>query len=251
MVLPANFSARDLGDLDISGDLIQDHRAAFEKTLSILAHTAVLSLGGGHDWAYPDGMAFINWAKEHLAPTTKNPVKPLIVNFDAHLDLRPIPNGAVHSGNPFRKLILETPLPFDLLEVGIQDHCNAKAHMKFAQDHAVSVLKLEDCTKLEFLDCLQAFLPESSQTQGKTRSKPKRPCFISVDIDSLSQVFAPGASASYPTGLKISFLLWAIKILKSQFAVKIAGIYEVSPPYDIEGITAKSAALVAYEILKD
>jgi formiminoglutamase len=264
MVLPSNFSAQDLGDLPLSGNLKKDHALASTRALSALREGKLLSFGGGHDWAYPDGMAFLNWAAENRnkKSLTPNPaiddqnLKPLIINFDAHLDLRPSPTGVVHSGHPFRKLIQESPIPFDFLEVGIQDHCNARAHLDFAEENGVEILTLKECTKLGFLDRIQAYLPRGTSPakgaagQKKTTQTFLRPCYLSVDIDALSQVFAPGASASYPTGLKISFVLWAISILKKHFDLRSLGIYEVSPPLDIGNITSKSAALIAYEALK-
>ena len=55
----------------------------------------MLTLGGGHDYASVDGAGFLNWC-QGLHPQ----IRPLILNFDAHLDVRPWTNG-LNSGTSF------------------------------------------------------------------------------------------------------------------------------------------------------
>ncbi len=58
-----------------------------------------ISLGGGHDYGYGDGAGFI---EGHLIAGQR---RPLILNFDAHLDVRPIDRGFT-SGTPFFRIRL-------------------------------------------------------------------------------------------------------------------------------------------------
>lgn len=77
------------------------------------SHGRILSFGGGHDYGYPDGAAFLESCR-----TTANNRKPLVINFDAHLDVRSSEKG-LSSGTPFYRLMEKYGDSFDLIELGI------------------------------------------------------------------------------------------------------------------------------------
>ena len=57
-----NFS--DLGDLKVDDDLAKRHEAAKENISNILQkNSKFISLGGGHDYGYPDAAAFVQHYK--------------------------------------------------------------------------------------------------------------------------------------------------------------------------------------------
>jgi len=235
----------DCGDLNISAlsastdsrSLELRHEAAREQALRVFnAGGRLISLGGGHDYGFSDGAAFLQtFSSTHL--------RPLVINIDAHLDVRPA-SGPHHSGTPFRRL-LESEFEFDLLQIGIQQQCNAQSHLNYCLERGVHVLHMEDilsnpagerATLIEF-------------TEPHLRRFPNRPTFLSLDIDGFSSSFAPGASQSWPTGITVAGFLPFLNHLLRSVDVRSVGIYEVSPPLDVADQTSKLAAVIVHNIL--
>ncbi len=77
----------------------------------------------------------------------------------------------------------------------------------------------------------------------------KRPTFLSIDMDVFSNAFAPGCSQAFATGLTPFDFMPVLKVLLKRLDIKIMGIYEVSPPLDMDDRTSKLAAQIAYEYI--
>lgn len=189
-----------------------------------------LSLGGGHDYGYADGAGFLR-AANHTE-------KPVVVNFDAHLDVRPTTNG-YNSGTPFFRLLTEFPGEFDFFEVGIQAQCNSQHHLNWAKSKGAQVISLPEIEKLGLLNSLKN---KMSHLQG-------RPLWFSLDIDALTSNEAPGCSQSWTTGLKATDVLNTMSWFKKYFQWRSFSIYEVSPSLDQDNRTSKLAALFAHHYL--
>ena len=220
----------DLGDLNTSPQGLYD-RHAQARAVAKDAHTAghfAVSLGGGHDYGFPDSAGFIDAYRGQ---------NPLVLNFDAHLDVRALDKG-FHSGTPFRRLLEEHKGAFEFWELGLQSHCNAKSHRDWAEAQGAKLVDLED-------------LLQAKPSHLFPKAEPSRPCFLSLDMDVFSNKEAPGCSASYATGLLIeTFQPW-IRFLAQNFALKGLGFYEVSPALDIDNRTSKLAALILYQTLRE
>lgn len=232
LLTPKKIGVQDMGDLDSSGSLESKHQEAQDRVTLALENSHVLTLGGGHDFAYPDGSAFLNTFKE----------RPLIINFDAHLDVRPTVNGQSTSGTPFFRL-LEEFSDFDFLEIGIQSQCNSSEHYEWALKKGAKVLSYEELlvSGTSFLQKMLEFL--------EPYLLKKRPTYVSIDMDCMSSAFAPGCSQVFATGFSPLDIIPALKVLFTRLDVRILGIYEVSPPYDSDNRTSKLAAQLAYEFL--
>ncbi len=219
-------SIKDLGN--ISAETISDRHTFAQETVSkILAKNVnLITLGGGHDYGYPDGAAFL-----------KNSVNPLIINFDAHLDVRPYTN-VPHSGTPFSRLL--TDFKFDFAEVGIQSHCNSKEHLNWAKRHGAKVLTWDE---IMFSDDDMAV---SILRFLEPMTSIRRDVFISVDIDGFSSNYAMGCSAPNPLGFDPTNFFKIFKVLCKQLNVKLVGIYETSPPLDFSFLTSKLAAQIIH-----
>ena len=76
-----------------------------------------------------------------------------------------------------------------------------------------------------------------------------RPTFLSVDIDAFSSAYAPGCSQSWSTGLIPNDFMNLLKILKKRLEVRALGVYEVSPPLDIDDRTSKLAAQILHSFI--
>jgi len=236
---PSAFSQKTLGVADIGNlnreglSLLQMHQQALLVAKEIYAgKKRLLSLGGGHDFGYADGAAFVESYSD-----SRNKLKPLIFNFDAHLDVRPF-DGVPHSGTPFFRLLTDYPGQFDLVEVGIQAQCNSRNHLRWAEEQGAQIVSLEEIEHKGLLAAVSPWL-ESNQ----------RPCFLSVDIDSFQSSEAPGCSQSWTTGLKTNQFLELLSKLPHHFDLRGMGIYEVSPPLDFDNRTSKLAALLLHHFI--
>src|SRR4029077_9071477 len=64
------------------------------------------------------------------------------VNVDAHLDVRPLRDGLITSGTPFRRLAERWGERYALTETGVQPQHNARAHREWAAARSFAVLSL-------------------------------------------------------------------------------------------------------------
>lgn len=231
----------DAGDLSLTGQtLAERHQMAADAAQATLeAGANWIALGGGHDYGFADASGFCRWAQN--SSRAGSGARPLIINFDAHLDVRPIDRG-LSSGTPFFRMLEAYP-GCDFAEIGIQGHCNSRAHLDWVRAKGARVLTQEELQASG--ECLQT---------GVTRLledwllKP-RPVFISVDIDGFSSAVAPGCSQSWATGFAASEFFSCLSFLSMRLDVRALGIYEVSPPLDQDNRTAKLAAQIIHRVI--
>ncbi len=227
-----------------AGDLLKPLHSLIERheQASHIAHWASekqipwISLGGGHDYGFADGDGFLRWACKEQTDFNN---KPLIINFDAHLDVRPMINSQANSGTPFRRLLEKYPNQFDFLQVGIQPQCNSKHHVDWAKSQGAEILWLEQIEKQSLLSIIKNHLSKNIN----------RPLWVSLDIDAIISSEAPGCSQSWGQGLKSQELIQTLKWLFENFQWKSFSIYEVSPTLDTDNRTSKLAALFMHYFL--
>jgi formiminoglutamase len=218
------------------GDLVNKDRALSERhdkgreTVRTLAtmQRRWLSFGGGHDYGYCDSAGFLDIHKNDA----------VIINFDAHLDVRPTDKG-FNSGTPFYRVLSEFSKQVEFAEIGIQNQCNSQTHISWAQNKGATIVTLDTVNSEGLLHTVKNFM------QGKTSKK----IFLSVDIDAFTSCEAPGCSQSWTTGLHIQDFIKTLQWLTMNFDVRGLGIYEVSPPLDQDNRTSKLAALIAHNFI--
>ncbi len=234
-------SLRDFGNLSVKNPLKVRHDLALERARTATkAHHSWMSFGGGHDYGYSDAAGFLEGTAQGVVSDLKQKSKPVILNFDAHLDVRPNVAGD-NSGTPFYRLLSREDLNFHFFEIGIQDQCNSPAHRKWALERGAKILDLALIRRKG----LKASLEESlSQIERQS------PLFLSLDMDCFSSIYAPGCSQSWSTGLQVEEFLETFEWLSREFYFQGLGIYEVSPPLDLQHQTSKLAALIAYHFLR-
>ena len=228
-----NFELYDLGDLDPNqGELRERHEKVIEMaTKAYQRDFRWIALGGGHDYAYADVAAFISSCED----------RPLIINFDAHLDVRSTEKG-INSGTPFYR-ILEEFKEIDFIQIGIQAQCNSLEHRKYCQERNVQIINYDDL-RLSGESLSNFCIKRLSHLFSK-----RRKCFFSVDIDGFSNAYAPGCSQSFSTGLHPDEFFQLTSILNRRLDVRGLGIYECSPPLDLDDRTSKLAALILHKFV--
>lgn len=164
----------------------------------------------------------------------------MVLNFDAHLDVRPTDKG-FHSGTPFRRLLTEFSGRFDFVEIGLQPQCNSRSHRDWALTQKAELWWAADLMDpAVFTRRLKDYLD----------ARPGAPIFLSFDIDVVTSASAPGCSQSWDTGLPSEHLFTAIDLARAHGGLRMMGIYEVSPPLDVDDRTSKLAALLAFHFAR-
>ncbi|WP_413574646.1 formimidoylglutamase [Bdellovibrio sp. HCB290] len=220
----------DLGDLVNKEKSLEERHAKGRELVSSLVkmNKHWISYGGGHDYGYCDSTAFAENHKDNA----------VVINFDAHMDVRPTDKG-FNSGTPFHRLLQEFSGHVDFAEVGIQNQCNSQAHIAWAKSKGAEIITLDQINEKGLLNSLKTYL------HGKERKK----IFLSVDIDAFTSNEAPGCSQSWTTGLFTKDFLECLHWMIQNFDVRGMGIYEVSPPLDSDKRTSKLAALISHNFI--
>lgn len=239
------FPFYDLGDIEPMESIETTHEGISEliKKIHTFGHTPLL-IGGGHDLAFPESQGLVKaFPGRQLT----------VVNIDAHLDVRPVKE-KITSGSPYF-LLAETPEYkaglVNVIEFGIQKHCNARSLYNYAIDRKFQIVELgkirqniqkNQTVEKQFLKLLQQTAPKK-----KAKAKPKAGnTQVSLDIDSVTWAYAPGCSAPQVSGFSPEEALQMSFTAGQQSRVSSFGIYELSPPLDPDG---RTAALVAHCVL--
>lgn len=239
--LPAHGIAAlcDAGNIDCNdGDLEQAQQRLANLIADIKAQGIFpLVLGGGHEVAYGTFLGITRYLGKAMAQR-----RLLIINFDAHFDLREGDHST--SGTPFRQIAQWcdwADVEFHYLCYGISQLGNTPALFQRAEQLHVDYMTDSEMANSD-INQLNARL--------KQRLEKIDDIYLSIDLDVLPGEKAPGVSAPAAHGLaleKIEFLLATIKASGKLIAADIA---ECNPVYDRDGLTAKVAARLAYQILQ-
>jgi formiminoglutamase len=215
---------RDLGDLAISGDVEADQRLLGETLRRYIQEGSfVVVLGGGHETSYGHFLGFVN-AGRHVE----------IVNWDAHADVREPVGGKAHSGSPFRQALEDSSGACRKYSVaGLQPYAVATAHLEYVQQHG-RVIWRDDVSVATLVDLYQT----------------ETPVMVSFDLDAVSQAEAPGVSAPNSGGLPSELWLSAAFEAGRSRSVASADVVELNPRVDVEGQTARLAALTVWWLLR-
>jgi len=210
----------DLGDVEVTGDVEADQARLGERASELLAAGVVpIILGGGHETAFGH---FLGYA------AAGQPVRAL--NWDAHADVRPLRDGAAHSGSPFRQM-LDHPsgLCAGYTVAGLLPWRVAAAHAA-VPDRVVWAPDL-DAARAE---------AEVAALDG--------PAFATFDLDAVDA--APGVSAPGVGGLAVAVWLAAAEACGRSPHVRSVDVVELNPLRDRDGRTAVLAALTVWHVLR-
>ncbi len=163
-----------------------------------------------------------------------------VLHFDAHTDCYPLrSNDHFDNATPFTHAANEGILDVaNSIHVGTRAPVDALASIKFTEQIGYRVLPWYK----------MAGKPVS-EIAGKIRASLEgRPVYLCFDMDFFDPAAAPGVATPTPGG-PMSFE--GLEILKAMKGLDIIAcdINTVSPPYDVNGMTAQLAATVALECL--
>lgn len=229
----------DAGNISMDANTVeqaQDELSyAVEKILSLNMFPIVL--GGGHEIAFGhyNGL-FRHHNQKHSDP------KIGIINFDAHFDIRPYPNGS-SSGTMFRQIAdhhLKNNLTYLYFALGIQKRGNTVELFKTANTLGIDHILAKDILDSDIwsiFERLDQFIQNSDHI------------YITICADVFSSGFAPGVSAAQPLGLEPEKVIKILKyIIKSKKVISF-DIAEVSPRFDQDYITARLASTLIFSVI--
>ena len=224
---PVTVPVFDFGDIKIGKTLEETHDRLSEVIHSLVSAKIIpIVLGGGHDIAYPNFVGFSK-GKQTVG----------VINIDTHLDYRKaIPKR--NSGTSFRQMLDQHQSPLNamnLVEIGIQSFANSADHYSELIERGATVFSLRDVRTEGIAKTLDlAYELATSSTDS---------LYISFDLDAVNSADAPGVSASLPTGLTAEEFLTVALFAGKRRKTKLIDIVELNPKYDVDGRTAKLAAI--------
>lgn len=216
---------RDLGDVTVTGEVEDDQeRLAVALGPHLAAGAFAVVLGGGHETAFGH---FLGQVEAGFAPR--------ILSWDAHPDVRPLREGRAHSGSPFRQALLHPSGGCRGYRVaGLQPHATAREHLAFVEEHGGG---WRWGTEVD------------SAAVAEEYGRLDAPSLVSLDLDAVDGAHAPGVSAPAAHGLSPAVWLEAAGAAGRTPAVRSVDVVELNPRHDVDGRTARLAALTVWRVL--
>ncbi|WP_028745771.1 agmatinase [Rhizobium mesoamericanum] len=221
----------DVGDLSVNPIDLIDGLSRIEKGMTeiVTAGAIPLSVGGDHLTTLPVLRAL----------ATGGPIG--LIHFDAHSDTNDCyfgDNPYTH-GTPFRRAIEEGLLdPGRIVQIGIRGSIYDAGEHDWAKQQGVRIIYMEEFVSRGAEDVMR----EAREIVGGL------PTYVTFDIDSIDPSMAPGTGTPETGGFTTREAQQMIRLLAG---VRIVGadVVEVSPPFDLGGMTALAGATMMFELL--
>ena len=157
------------------------------------------------------------------------------INFDAHADVKDKP-GVISSGTAFGKLLREGYLQGDrLTKIGLHSNLNARKDIDFLHQQQAHIVPLAHVQK----DGMEEYA-----SRALSRATSAGPAFVSFDIGSCAEAFAPAVSAPNSEGFTPRQAVEAAFLAGQKEAVRLFEVVEQNPHYDRDNQTARLAATI-------
>lgn len=230
----------DAGDVVCEGDALEQAQAALgERVCQILDTGArLVVLGGGHEIAWGDFQGLHHHLQKRDDPGQS---AVLIVNLDAHFDLRTSRPG--NSGTPFDQILehcRRTQQATTYSVFGISRLGNTAGLFQHAKDLGVFYVEDTDMQERhlnERLADLDTLIAQADHI------------YLTIDIDCLPAAVAPGVSAPAAFGIPLTVVEAFVRRIKASGKLRLADMAEMNPEYDIDNHTARLAARLAWILL--
>ncbi len=221
----------DVGDLPVNPIDLMDGLKRIEDGMAAIIATGALplSVGGDHLTTLP----------VLRAVAAKRPVG--LIHFDAHSDT----NDSYFGGNrythgtPFRRALEEGLLdPKRIVQIGIRGSIYEPGEHDWARQQGIRIIYMEEFTERG---------PASVMAEARSIAGTG-PTYVSFDIDSIDPSMAPGTGTPEIGGFSTRE---SQALVRGLDGVDIVGadVVEVSPPFDLAGMTALAGATIMFELL--
>lgn len=226
----------DAGNIVCDNSDLESAQEALGEAVALLLTLKItpIVIGGGHELAYGHYLGISKHINEQRLD---------IVNFDAHLDMRPLPdNQQGNSGTPFLQIAnaqKKQNLLFNYHCLGVQPTGNTTSLLQTATQHDVNLL---------FADAIHHH-PDELTNFLQPVLETAQHLYLTLCLDVFASPYAPGVSAPQIYGLTPAQLTPAIRQLAKCGKVISYDVAELSPPLDQGDRTAKLAAHFVFEII--
>lgn len=221
----------DIGDASINPIDLMDSMGRIEKFFTAIheAGAVPLSAGGDHLMTLPIMRGIVK----------NGPVG--MVHFDAHSDTwdRYFEESKYTHGTPFRRAVEEGLLdPRRTVQIGLRGSMYNTTEMDWAESQGFRLIYIEEYNELG----VDAVIAEARRVVGDGET------YISFDVDGLDPVYAPGTGTPEIGGFSTYD---AQKMIRGLEGLNLIGgdVVEVSPPFDVENMTALVGATMMFEIM--
>lgn len=220
----------DMGDVGFNdvGDIIL-HPSSVEENLSRISSVInyfhenkkiIISIGGEHTIS---AGVIKGLQKEGLC----------VISFDAHLDLRDEYMGYKYDHACVMRRISEYGVK--ILEIG--SRAISREELEYARRNGIAFFTPQQIRLLGVKEVARKIINSTQECKS---------LYISIDMDGLDPAYAPGVATPEPEGLDPTTLLDIINLIVDKRVVGF-DIVEISPPYDISGITSVLGAKIIME----
>ena len=165
-----------------------------------------------------------------------------MIHFDAHTDLFASYFGGYRytHGTPFRRAIEEGLLdPLRCIQIGIRGTAYDFEDVDWGREHGVRIVARGGIVRPRARDDV---MDEALAVVGSD------PVYVSFDIDFLDPSCAPGTGTPEIGGPRTETAQRMVRRL-SGLDIRAADLVEVSPPFDVGGLTVWAGASMAFELL--
>ncbi len=235
----------DAGDVRCEGDALEQAQEALGERVGRILDTGarLVVLGGGHEIAWGSFQGLHGHLLRQAAREgAGRPAPILIVNLDAHFDLRT--SRPASSGTPFDQILAhcrERGQPIAYAVFGISRLGNTAGLFRHARD--LGVFHVEDVDMQErHLEARLADLDRLMAQAGHV--------YLTIDLDCLPAAVAPGVSAPAAFGIPLAMVEAMVRHVKASGKLRLADLAEMNPAHDIDGHTARVAARLAWTLLE-
>ncbi len=232
----------DCGDVVCEGDKLESAQQELADKVHCLLtqRVAPVILGGGHEIAWGSFLGLKQWLT-HQEATTNTARRLLILNLDAHLDLRSSRPGS--SGTPFDQIAedcLQDKRQLKYACWGVSMLSNTAALFERAETIQADVIldhQLQERHLYLALARLDRLLAQADDV------------YLTIDTDVLPANVMPGVSAPAAFGVPLSVVEALALRVKQSGKMRLADIAEFNPDYDIDQHSARIAARLAWMLL--
>ena len=219
----------DMGTITVEADQLEPAQQVLSDGVKSCQHAGMRTLvfGGGHETAWAHGRGVLDAFPDERV---------VIINLDAHLDLRKAERAT--SGTPFRQLAQYCEAQqreFQYACFGVSRAANTQA----LWDEAVrlNVTLVDDLHfRRDALSTLDAVLAQADRV------------YLTLDLDVLPAGEMPAVSAPAALGIPAMDLMPVIEQICRSGKLQAADLVEFNPSYDRDGQGARLAARLAWQI---
>ncbi|HVR43983.1 MAG TPA: agmatinase family protein [Thermoanaerobaculia bacterium] len=231
----AGRTCADLGDLDLPPTSVRRAHARVEQASRAVFEAGAIPFFIGGDNGLTGALI------RGLAAARPDLRLGLIV-IDSHYDVREYDDeDSLSSGTPYRRA-LETAIceGSRTAILGTRSWANSAWYHRWALERGIHLLPVETFDEQPASAVAESVLDRIAPASDAI--------FLSIDIDAVGSGEAPGSSAAHPGGLRAREAVALVRRIARSPKLIGADLSELSPPWDVQGMTAKLAARLFLEV---